>query len=171
MESYLRSAASAHSYVALQHASVEDLLWMGGAVPNIKSTVVSVFSFTLLGACVQPCLGADSGVPGPFLSFLRVNDDIDSLYRRFEELMGPTDWSQCRLALVVGKKPMFLPRSTNTAADPLKRLPLTSGSISTQDSGTDEGNERTHALALLVIHNMHVFTGSIYHVRRRVFRM
>jgi hypothetical protein len=45
---------------------------------------------------------------------------------RLEKVLGPTDWSKCRLAVSAQKKPYFLPRNTTNSASAPAPTPASS---------------------------------------------
>ena len=81
---------------------------------------VTVFSFTLLGSCVRAC--QPDQFSGPFISYVREDDDYESVVARFGLITGEPDneWKNYRLAVVHNKTPFFVPRGGGT----------TSGSVS-----------------------------------------
>lgn len=94
----------------VQHVSLLDCIFMQSRHPRIKSMIVSVFSFTLLGNVVQPCDMEHFG--GPFVTYLREDDDYDSFSARLRAISGDNDedWEKCRLAVVKRKVPHFIKR-------------------------------------------------------------
>jgi hypothetical protein len=98
-----------HLYV--QHISIEDMHWMCGYMPNTPSYLVGVVNFTLLGSYINP-LPVEDNNPGSFVSYLKDTDEYEDVCERFEQVLGRTDWSQCRLALIIDRKPIFLPKSS-----------------------------------------------------------
>ena len=92
----------------------------GGEV--VKSMAVSVFSFTLLGSCVQAC--DPNHFSGPFVTYVREDDDYDTLARRMAAVTGEpeAEWSTYRLAVVHNKTPSFIPRGSAAAASTSPRV-------------------------------------------------
>jgi hypothetical protein len=71
---------------------------MRGMHPGIKSMMISVCNFTLLGSKVQTC---DSKFfSGPFITYVRADDDFYSLSARLREITGEEDFDKMRLAVV-----------------------------------------------------------------------
>ncbi len=106
--------------LTVQHVSLLDMLFMSGKHPRVRSMVVSVFSFTLLGNVVQPCAVDQFG--GPFLAYLREDDDHESFAARLRALSGDSeeDLDRCRLAVVKDRRPTFIRRPT--AGQTISRL-------------------------------------------------
>jgi len=75
---------------------------------------VSVFSFTLLGSCVQAC--DPNHFSGPFVTYVREDDDYDTLARRMAAVTGEheAEWSTYRLAVVHNRTPYHLQRAAAT---------------------------------------------------------
>ena len=73
---------------------------MKGLHPTIKSTVVTVFNFTLLGNQVQIC--PPEAFCGPFLSYVREDDDYYSICARLAAVAGDevTEFEKNRIAVV-----------------------------------------------------------------------
>ena len=92
---------------AVQCATLEDLIFMQGKHPKIRSMIISVYSFTLLGNLVDTCEVVDYK---PFLSYVREDDDYYSLCRRLTEISGEADVEKFRLAVVFDKVPYFIPK-------------------------------------------------------------
>jgi ubiquitin C-terminal hydrolase len=104
-----------HRKLAVQHIARADLIWMRGEHPSIRSTMVSVFNFTLLGNGCSP-IPLDSVEPlafaGPALSYVRQDDDYESVCRRIAELFGESieESAKYRLAVVHKRIPTFISR-------------------------------------------------------------
>ena len=99
---------------AVQCATIEDMVFMQGRHPRIRSMIIAVYSFTLLGNLVDTCDALDYK---PFLSYVREDDDYPSLCKRLSEISGESDLDKYRLAVVSGDKvPHFIPKPTATAA-------------------------------------------------------
>jgi hypothetical protein len=96
--------------IGVQHASPEDMLFMQGRHPAIRSCILSVYSFTLVGSFATPCDAMSPVTGAPFLSYVREDDDFWSLARRLGAVTGDLDWAQYRLAFIVRKNPFFIPR-------------------------------------------------------------
>jgi hypothetical protein len=101
-----KSPLSSLYETAVQHINPQDFIFMRGEHPTIKSMIVSVFNFTLLGTIVDVC---DIELfSGPFVSYVREDDDFRSLTQRFGEISGDEEWEKCRLAVVRDKVPFFI---------------------------------------------------------------
>jgi len=102
--------------LTVQHVSFDDMLFMYGAHPTIKSMVVSVFNFSLTGNFVSIC--EPHWFSGPFLTYVREDDDYYTLAARLGRVTGDADWSNYRLAVTraaAGSKllvPHYIPRPT-----------------------------------------------------------
>jgi hypothetical protein len=70
----------------LQHVTHEDLDFMGGFVSSVRSILVVVHNFTLLGSAVSMC-NSDVFNP-PFFTYIREDDDYDSVISRVSKIMG-----------------------------------------------------------------------------------
>lgn len=83
-----------------QFLSHRDIYFMKGLHPSVKSTIVSVFNFTLLGNKVVRCQ-ADAFC-GPFISYVREDDDYFALSARLAAIAGepPGEFEKVRLAVV-----------------------------------------------------------------------
>ena len=84
--------------VRVQHIPHRDLLLMRGVHPKVKSMMISVCNFTLLGSKVVTC--HSKMFSGPFISYVREDDDFHSLAARLREVTGEEDWDKVRLAVV-----------------------------------------------------------------------
>ena len=111
---------------AVQCATLEDLIFMQGKHPKIRSMIISVYSFTLLGNLVDTCEVVDYK---PFLSYVREDDDYYSLCRRLTEISGEADVEKFRLAVVFDKVPYFIPKPSTAAAAVLHTTGDGSGTI------------------------------------------
>ena len=111
------------SYIAVQHISHEDILFMrnqAGTVfstelnvagCNVVSVPIVVYSFILHGSACAPIFSDD--FPRPFLSYVREDDTVDTLTDRFAEMTG--EFIQAaRFAVIKEKLPTFLRRSTDS---------------------------------------------------------
>ena len=85
-------------------------MYLTGGSDTVRSMPVTVFSFTLLGSCVRACQ-ADQ-FSGPFISYVREDDDYESVVARFGLITGEPEqeWKNYRLAVVHNKTPFFVPR-------------------------------------------------------------
>jgi len=113
-----------HSYVAVQHISNEDLVYMrnqaglaysdGFNVPAscVVSVPIIVYSFILHGSACAPIFSDE--FPMPFLSYIRKDDSVDSLAGRFAEITGESN-SVARVAVIKDRLPTFLRRPTDSA--------------------------------------------------------
>ena len=81
--------------LAVQHISPQDVYYMCNKNPAVRSIVVSVFNFTLMGSLVNVC--NEDEFCGPFLSYLREDDSVETLTERFSGVVGSrtdTDWKR-----------------------------------------------------------------------------
>eukprot|EP01038_Epipyxis_sp_PR26KG_P010572 gene10572-14200_t len=91
---------------AVQHISFEDMIFMRNEHPTIRSIIVTVYNFTLLGNICDSC--EPDLFSGPFLSYIREDDDLTAIYDRFYLITGDEDISKCRLAVVKNNIPYFI---------------------------------------------------------------
>lgn len=106
--------------------------------PRIRSMVLSVFSFTLTGqmAVPLPCREYTQG-GGPFVSYIREDDDYQSLARRLAAITGDSkeEWWKMRLAITTMphqnrlRLAHFLPQPSSRGATPAP-------TVDTEGSGT-----------------------------------
>ena len=85
-------------------------MFLTGGNDSVRSMPVTVFSFTLLGSCVRAC--QPDQFSGPFISYVREDDDYESVVARFGLITGEpeNEWKNYRLAVVHNKTPFFVPR-------------------------------------------------------------
>ena len=88
MKSWIDSSVSPRDtkYACVQHAHMDDLIFMAG-LGEVESMAVIVYNFTL-GAGNVANLLEPSLFGGPFFTYVRIDDDYDSLWRRICELTG-----------------------------------------------------------------------------------
>lgn len=96
--------------MCVQFATFEDLVFMSGIHPEIKSMIISVFNFTVVNGRIRPCDPKEFG--GPFLSYIREDDDLNSLSDRLGKITGENDFSKFRLALVNNYVPHFIKKGS-----------------------------------------------------------
>lgn len=100
--------------VGIQHVTPEEMLFMHGKHPQVRSMLVSVYNFTLLGNVANVC---DPHIfSGPFISYVREDDDYYTIAKRFGTITGETDWEKYRLSVVANKVPYLIPRPSPTTA-------------------------------------------------------
>ena len=114
--------------VAVQHVTAEEAIFLRGKHPRIRSMPLSVFSFTLVGQITVPlpCREYPQG-GGPFMSYLREDDDYQSLVRRLAAISGDSreEWWKMRLAIALQqpnahrKTAVFLPQTKSASAKPV----------------------------------------------------
>ena len=100
----------------MQFLDPYDIIWMRNEHPSIRSMLITVFSFTLMGNAVQPCDCEMFG--GPCITYLREDDTVLSLAHRIEILTGDKDLSGNRFAIVKDNVPHFLPRAQASLGAP-----------------------------------------------------
>lgn len=86
---------------------------MSGTHPLVRSMVVSVYYFTLLGNSVDIC--QPDLFSGPFLTYVLETDTYQSFMERVVKITGESIsklWNDSRLAVVRKRVPHFLPRPT-----------------------------------------------------------
>lgn len=113
--------------LAVQHIPLSDLEFMRGENPSIRSMIVSVFSFTLLGNACNPSpfnSPEQNNFPGPVLTYVREDDDYEAVCRRIALINGESmeEAIKYRLAIVHKKVPTFISRQNNNSTD-AKRSP------------------------------------------------
>ncbi len=104
-------------FTAVQHVTPKEQMLMRNQCPEMRSMVVLVFSFSLLGNAVVPLKGDDlEHFPKPFLSYVASTDSYDDLCRRLGVMAGEEDTcSSYRLAVVKNKEPHFIIRGKSGA--------------------------------------------------------
>lgn len=100
--------------IGIQHVPLHDVPFLYGVVPKVKSTIVSVFSFTLLGNATKPCSWDENLCYKPLITFIREDDDYDSLCRRICTITGESieESLKYRLAVVDKKIPYFISKQS-----------------------------------------------------------
>jgi hypothetical protein len=104
-------------YIAgVQHVSAEDMLFLRNYHTSIRSIPVVVINFTLNGKFADPCDPTDlPGMGGPFISYVREDDDYQAILRRLTAMTGDKeDTHKLRLAVIESKLPYFVPRPRST---------------------------------------------------------
>jgi len=97
--------------LCIQHVPLVDLSFIA-AINPVPSRVLYVINFTLTGKAVNPC-----DVFGePFFSYVKEDDDYDSLVARFIQITGDTEISKLRLAVVDDKVPNFIIRPSSSSS-------------------------------------------------------
>ena len=94
--------------MCIQHVSRGDLDFM--LKTSHSSILVVVCNFTLNGKAAEPC----DNFGMPFLSYLKIDDDYDSLSSRFVEVTGDQEILKLRLAVIEDKIPQFFTRSSTS---------------------------------------------------------
>jgi len=94
--------------MCIQHVSRGDLGFM--LKMSNRSILVVVCNFTLNGKAAEPC----DNFGMPFLSYLKIDDDYDSLASRFVEVTGDQEILKLRLAIIEDKIPQFFTRSSTS---------------------------------------------------------
>jgi hypothetical protein len=94
--------------MCIQHVSRGDLGFM--LKMSHSSILVVVCNFTLNGKAAEPC----DNFGMPFLSYLKMDDDYDSLASRFVEVTGDQEILKLRLAVIEDKIPQFFTRSSTS---------------------------------------------------------
>jgi hypothetical protein len=126
--------------VGVQHFPPADLVWLTGGTDKIKSMPVSVYSFTLLGSYVKIC--EPELFSGPFISYVREDDDYDAVVRRFGVVTGEaeSEWNSYRLAVVLNKTPFFVTRGSTSVSASSSANNVTEGHDIEESHTNGQGN-------------------------------
>lgn len=128
---------------------------MRNAHPSVRSMVISVFHFTLHGSMVQAL--DPSFYSGPFLTYLREDDDYETFLQRLMRVSGDVELIssiRTRLAVVHPQKltPDFIPRpalhgsTSSVAAGMVTRGTDDSGVTAAPNSSTGSGGANGKSL-------------------------
>jgi hypothetical protein len=121
--------------VGVQHVSPADIVFMMNRCPTVRSMPVAVMNFTLNGDVATPCDPHVLVAGGPFLSYVREDEDYHAVMRRFGAITGDRE-EACKLRLAVVREgvPYFLPR-VKAQAPPHASGAALNGSQATQMLG------------------------------------
>jgi len=95
--------------LCFQHVSREDIDFMLNIVSSTSRLVV-VCNFTLNGKAAEPC----DNFGMPFLSYIKIEDDYDTIASRFVKITGDDEILKLRLAVIVDRIPQFFSRSATS---------------------------------------------------------
>jgi len=96
----------------VQHVSAEDIVFIRMKHPTIRSIPVTVVNFTLNGKLAEFCDPKNASTGSPFISYVREDDDYQSVMRRFTTISGDKDGvNKLRIAVISGDhRTYFVPR-------------------------------------------------------------
>ena len=109
-----------------------------------RSIPISVCSFTLMGNSAAICDCNESGFSGPFVTYLREDDDYLSLAKRLGMITGDAEWEAYRLAVVVKFVPFFLNRKSSTPAVSLANAASNNRTSPSNVTADTPGEETEH---------------------------
>lgn len=161
---------------ALQYVSPEDVLFLHGSHPQVRSIALTVFSYTLVDKHTQimEINGTTPPAHLPFLTYVREDDDYATLARRVASITGEKDaWQELILATVDHLVPSYIPRiapagSTPAASpQPSVRKSFTADSqADSQATEIDPADESSEPIQPPTVPALEPDSPSIYNVAR-----
>ena len=141
--------------MGLQSFSPEDLVYLTGGNDTVRSMPVTVFSFTLQATSSSVDVCPPDQFSGPFISYVREDDDYESVVARFGLITGEpeNEWKNYRLAVVDKNIPYFVPRGEGGAATSESATSAQGQGLSSAAATTDDnGNHTTTSAASAATH-------------------
>jgi hypothetical protein len=99
--------------IAVQHISIDDINWIFNrrrkTHDDVVSVGLSVYQFSLRDDDVEPFMPTKTYCP--FISYIKRTDTMESLFSRFESILGSLPKERTKLAIICDRKPYYLSNS------------------------------------------------------------